>query len=302
MSNTQKTFTGTVQPGQIRPRGDSMSAENREEFEQVVEPAAAEPAEPAVEAEPAPADIPAEPEEPAEDPVKKEKGIQKRINELTREKHEARAEAEYYRKLAEQAQPSQPQDDFIPPGFPAEPVLDQFEDYDQYNRALVRWEANRILAERDHKAEQGKAQAAKQTVMQAHAARVEAVQEKYTDFDEAIASAPDISFNDGTFSAIVESDQSADIVYHLAKNPAEAYRLHGLSPVQQIKEIARLEDKFSAAPEKPVKRVSQAPTPINALNGTSEAAASSKEPDAALNPAAWSAWEAARVKKLGRRY
>lgn len=242
----------------------------------------------------------AEPVEPAEDPVKREKGIQKRINELTREKHEARAEAEYYRNLAAQApQAAQLQGDFIPPGFPAEPALDSFDDYDQYNRALVRWEASRLLAERDHQAEQGKAQAARQTVAQAHAARVEAVQEKYQDFDETVAAAPNISFNDSTYSAIVESDQSADIVYHLAKNPAEAYRLHGLPPVQQIKEIARLEDKFKASPAQPVKRVTQAPTPINAIGGNGEAAG--KDPDK-MSDAEWLAHERARVGKLGRRY
>lgn len=238
----------------------------------------------------------------AEDPVKKEKGIQKRINELTREKHEARAEAEYYRKIAEQSQqPAQPEVLAIP-GLPPKPVLEDYEDYDLYVEAVGEWGAEKAILAREHKAEQAKAQATKQTVMQAHAARVEAVQEKYTDFDEAIASAPNISFNDATFSAIVESDQSADIVYHLAKNPAEAYRLHGLSPVQQIKEIARLEDKFKAAPEKPVKRVTQAPTPINALAGTTDAGGIGKEPDPATDPAAWSAWEAARVQKLGRRY
>jgi hypothetical protein len=244
--------------------------------------------------------------EVAEDPTKKEKGVQKRINELTAARHKAENDAEYWRKVAageiRPAQAAQPQADFIPQGYPAEPKLEGFEDYDQYNRALVRWEAGRLLAERDHAAEQGKIREAKQSVGKAHNDRVGAAREKYADYDEVFSTASDMNMIQSTFDAVIESDQSADIGYHLAKNPAEFVRLNGLSPVQQIKEIARLEDKFRAVPVAPVKRVSQAPVPITPISGGGEASANGKEPDASVNPQAWSAWEAARVKKLGRRY
>jgi hypothetical protein len=245
-----------------------------------------------------------EPVEQAEDPAKKEKGVQKRFNELTAARHRAENEAEYWRKVAageikpNQPQPEQQQGDFIPPGYPAEPALDGFDDYDQYNRALVRWEAGRLLAERDHVSEQTKAQAAQKATLSSHGARMEAAKERYADLDEVFAEAPQIAFNDSTFSAIVESDQSADIAYHLAKNPAEAARISALSPVKQIMEIARLEDRFKVSPA-PVKRISQAPTPLNPIGGNG--AVVQKDPDK-MNDAEWLAYERARVGKLGRRY
>jgi hypothetical protein len=270
------------------------------EDEIVVETAGAEAPEVTVEVEAAEASEQVEvveQVEQVEDPAKKEKGVQKRINELTAARRAAEAENARLMGLLEERQ-APPQGDFIPPGYPAEPALDSFDDYDQYNRALVRWEAGRLLAERDHVSEQTKAQAAQKATLSSHGARMEAAKEKYADLDEVFAEAPQIAFNDSTFSAIVESDQSADIAYHLAKNPAEASRISALSPVKQIMEIARLEDKFKAAPAQ-VKRISQAPTPLNPIGGSGVVV--QKDPDK-MNDAEWLAYERQRVSKLGRRY
>ena len=286
-----------------------MDAENREEFEVVEgqpaepaeqqDPSAAEPAEHAEDAEPAPAEVP-DPE------AVKQKGVQKRIDEITRARRQAESEAEYWRKVAtgeikppQQVQQPQPEsEDFVPPGFPPEPNLDAFDDYEKYNRALVRWEAGRIIAARDYQSEQSKVHAAKQTVIRGHAARMDAARAKYQDLDEVIDAA-DVVFPQSTFDVIVESDQSAEIAYHLAKNPAESARIAALSPVQQIKELARLEDKFKATTPQPIKRVTQAPTPISALGGNGEIAG--KDPEK-MSDEEWLAYERNRVAKLGRRY
>jgi hypothetical protein len=63
---------------------------------------------------------------------------------------------------------------------------------------------------------------------------------------------------------MIESDQSADIVYHLAKNPEEAKRIAALPAYAQAKEIGKLEDRLSA--KKPIK-VSNAPEPIKPVDG-----------------------------------
>ena len=279
-----------------------MKEENVEvvEIEEQQDPQAAEPAEIAEDAEPAPAEVP-DPE------AAKQKGVQKRIDEITRARRQAESEAEYWRKVAtgeirppqQQAQQPQPEpEDFVPPGFPPEPNLDAFDDYEKYNRALVRWEAGRIIAARDYQSEQSKVHAAKQTVIRGHAARMDAARAKYQDLDEVIDAA-DVVFPQSTFDVIVESDQSAEIAYHLAKNPAESARIAALSHVQQIKELARLEDKFKATTPQPIKRVSQAPTPISALGGNGEIAG--KDPEK-MSDEEWLAYERNRVAKLGRRY
>jgi len=279
-----------------------MKEENVEvvEIEERQDPQAAAPAEIAEGAEPAPAEVP-DPE------AAKQKGVQKRIDEITRARRQAESEAEYWRKVAtgeirppqQQAQQPQPEpEDFVPPGFPPEPNLDAFDDYEKYNRALVRWEAGRIIAARDYQSEQSKVHAAKQTVIRGHAARMDAARAKYQDLDEVIDAA-DVVFPQSTFDVIVESDQSAEIAYHLAKNPAESARIAALSHVQQIKELARLEDKFKATTPQPIKRVSQAPTPISALGGNGEIAG--KDPEK-MSDEEWLAYERNRVAKLGRRY
>lgn len=243
------------------------------------------------------------PANPAAEPEPKRNKVQERIDEITRARRQAEADAEYWRKVATgeikpPQQEVQPQGDFIPPGYPAEPTLDAFDDYDQYNRALVRWEAGRIIAERDHSAQQVQKQTAQQAVFKTHAERMEAAKEKYADIDEVVALAPDCQFNQDAFNAILESEQSADIVYHLSKNAKEAERIAALPPVKQIMEIARLEDKFKATPQ-PVKRVSQAPAPLNPVGSTGDPA--TKDPDK-MSDEEWLAYERKRLAALGRRY
>jgi len=270
----------------IEPQPEPNEAEASELAEEVAEPA---PAEPTAE----------------ELTAKKENRVQKRIDEITREKHEARQEAEYWKQQAlKTATPEPPpppvvsKTDFIPPGYDPKPILDQFEDWDQYNEAMIQWNVGKVLAVRDYQAEQRKATEAKQTAAQNHKARMEAAKGKYDDFDEVVASAPDISFPmQSTFDAIAESEQSADLVYYFSSKPEEAARINALSPVQQIKEIAKLETKFAATDPKPIKRVTQAPQPINAIESGDAVVDIDK-----LEGEEWLKAEKARLAKLGRRY
>lgn len=241
---------------------------------------------------------PSEPAEPAE-PAKKENRVQHRIDELTREKYEARQEADRLRKENEElkAVKATPDSDFIPPGFPDEPTIDQFEDYEQYNRALVRWEAGRIIANEKYQDVQKQKQEQVKTVVNNYNSRVEAAKKTYTDWDDVIATAPDFVYPQSTVDTILESEQGADIQYYLANNAAEAERVHKLNPVQQIKEIAKLEAKFSK-PDAPAKRVSQAPTPITPVTGNDSGIVDINK----LEGDAWINAERARLAKLGRRY
>lgn len=49
--------------------------------------------------------------------------------------------------------------------------------------------------------------------------------------------------------AILESDAAPQLVHFLTANPDEAYRIAGLSPARQIKELTRIEDKLTASPQ-----------------------------------------------------
>jgi hypothetical protein len=92
------------------------------------------------------------------------------------------------------------------------------------------------------------------------------------DFPEAVAELEDAyalqtEENSATWQAInmalSSSDASSAIKYHLGKNPQEIDRLIALTPIQAIKEMARIEDKLSTKPTfKPVSQAPAPPTPI----------------------------------------
>ena len=77
---------------------------------------------------------------------------------------------------------------------------------------------------------------------------------------------------------IVESDVGPQLAAHLVKNPGEAERIAKLSPVRMIAELGKLETKLDAEPQPakaaaPVKQVSKAPAPIQALSSDASAVA-----------------------------
>jgi hypothetical protein len=291
------TLTGQFDRAKYaKAKGNTMEDDNQ--VIEATEPAAAEPVEATEVIEGA------EPSEGVETvvepPAKKENRVQERFDQITREKYEARAEANRLQSELDaiKKQSAPPQTDFIPPGFPAEPQLDSFDDYDQYNRALVRWEAGRIIAEEKYQTIQAERQKAGKAVVDTYKARVEAAKQTHTDWDEVIAIAPDFVYPQTTVDTILESEQGAEIQYYLAANPAEAERVHKLNPVQQIKEIARLEVKFSKQDAAPTKRVSQAPSPIAPVGGNDSGIVDIDK----LEGEAWLAADKARLAKLGRRY
>jgi len=255
--------------------------------------------------EPAPAaevtePAPVEPEEtgdqPAAEPPKKSQGVQKRLDELTREKYEARRDAEYWREMAlRQPQPAQP----AAPAVEAPPKQEDFPDYDDYLRASARHEVKQELARERQEAEKvQREESQRRAAMDQQTKTTEMIgkgKAAYDDFD-IVAFDPKVRITEAVLAAAAESEEGHAIIYHLAKNPAEAARIAALSPVAQVREVGKLEARLTAPP---VKQPSSAPAPIKPV-GSNEP--TNNEPDSTKNPDAWLAWERARVRKLGRRY
>ena len=72
---------------------------------------------------------------------------------------------------------------------------------------------------------------------------------KYDDFRE-VAENPQVAAivvkAPAMNEAIANCENMGDIMYFLGKNPAEAARIAGLNPYQQVMEVARIEDKLKA--------------------------------------------------------
>jgi hypothetical protein len=213
------------------------------------------------------------------------RGVQKRIDELTRARYEAeergKAEADHWRQQAMMAA----QQLEAAKGAANPPKLEQYPSIEEFTAAVAKHEAEKVGASyRDQfqqsqwQAEQARQQAAQQAVAQQQYQRVveskiqEAVK-KYPDFVETVTS-PELPGMQGTpaFQAVLESEHGAEVMYYLGKNPMRAHQIMALSPIGQIREIGRLEAAVSTG-----KMVSSAPPPAANVN-TASATPGKKDP------------------------
>jgi len=178
--------------------------------------------------------------EQAEEKAKKEPWFQKRIGELTREKYEAKRQAEaaaqevaqfrdYVAKLQQGEQVQQPAADV---------------------QTLVQQEAARLLAERSFNEACNKVYAVGKS--------------EFQDFDQSVANLHLVGVGREFLELATTSDAGAKLLHHLGTNLDEAARIASLPPVHMARELTRLEIKLSQPQAKPV---SNAPAPISPIGG-----------------------------------
>jgi hypothetical protein len=219
-----------------------------------------------------------EPEIEKNEQEEKPKGnpkLERRFSEITKQREEARKEAQQEREarqnlearlaaLERQPAPQAPKVD-------EEPQPSQFNDAFEYARALALYSTEQALEQRDRQEAEAKVAQERQKVIQTWASKVQQAKAVLPDFDDIVASS-DVVIQDDIRDAILESDVGPQILYHLAENEDVAKKIAGLSAKQALREIGKLEARFEAketAPEtKPVVR-SKAPQPIQPLRGSS---------------------------------
>ena len=158
----------------------------------------------------------------------------------------------------------------------APPVEADFEDYDDYRIAKALHKQSQSLNQRE--ADQAKLQAQALEQQQAREvseiwnAQVHDAKSRYQDFD-AVALSPHLAVSDTMAEVITASDVGPDVLYKLGTNPAEARRIAGLSPLEQARELGRIEASLSRP--KP-KTQTNAPDPIAPVRPK---AAAVKSPD-----------------------
>lgn len=179
--------------------------------------------------------------ESAEDKAKKEPWFQKRIGELTREKYEAKRQAEQaaqelrqYREQLAQVQQGGESDEH-------QPVAN--------TREAIQQEAARLVAEQSFNATCNK------VYTDGKAA--------FPDFDQAIQNLQAVGASREFYELATTSDASVKLLHHLGNDMDEAARIASLPPVQMARELTRLEYKLNQAPT--VKPVSKAPAPIKPI-------------------------------------
>jgi len=203
----------------------------------------------------------------------KNKGVGKRIDELTREKYDAQRERDYWREQAvrNQRQPEQRQEQVAQQDEASdEPTMEQHGwDVAAYTKALYDWHK-----QRDAKAAQkDKEEQAKQERGRKYQESVQAFAEAHPDFHDVFHGGLPVS--PAMADAITESDNPAAIAYYLGQNPEEAARIAALQPAGVARAIGRIEAQIEskASPAAETQRqpeqktVTQAPPPVTTLSG-----------------------------------
>lgn len=181
------------------------------------------------------------------------------------------AEADIYAKLAGGNQPQVEKTAAQPLDKPARHAYASDEDY---IAAVARHEARTEIYGQRTQAAEAEQKAIRDRSLNEFQARTEQARSRLPDYDEVVGMS-DAPMSQPMAEAIVDSDVGPQVTYYLAKNPQEAARIAGLSPVKAIREIAAIEAKIKA-PAVPTAKATSAPTPPTHASGRGTTA--SKDP------------------------
>jgi hypothetical protein len=174
-----------------------------------------------------------------------------------------------------------------------EPDISKFTDYDKFNREFIRVQVhNAQLDAAEARAAADKA-SAEQTALQQRIGtwqgRLRAAAVEFPDF-EAVAFQTTLPVSATMGDAIMGSELGPKVLYHLGSHPDEAARISKLSPIDQVREIGKLEHSLSQAaaalasgeeeeeevpPPSAKSAISKAPPPVPRPAGAAKAGAPS---------------------------
>lgn len=141
-------------------------------------------------------------------------------------------------------------------------------DYLGFERAVTAYELDKRQTRREvekqvHHQETAR-QAKQREAAEAHQERIEQLREVIPNFDAIMKDAADIKVSPAVEDLILESDQSAQLVLYLARNPETANDLNEMSPTQAARTIGRIESRLSLPSQRTQTR---APAPLRPLTG-----------------------------------
>ena len=204
------------------------------------------------------------------DKEQKDPWYKRRIDELTKDKHEARRHAERLERMLEQISSQQKVPEPVAPSIqPPDPNDYAGGQYDprylqaqlEYTRVSAIEEAKRaVAAEYEQRAQAEKQAAAASRLETAEAA----TRAKFSDYDaviEGITSDSRLAQNPTIRAALLGTDNGPEIAYILGKNLDVAYEISQMSPVQAGMRLAEL---MNRAP----RTIKNAPTPVKTINTT----------------------------------
>jgi len=231
-------------------------------------------------------------DQPRDDKGQFKSGAQKRIDALVFQRHQAEREAAYWKQQAQAVQSGS-----------TAPKLADFDTHDEYDQAMLQHRidegVNRGLSKTAEQQATKFEQQAQSAAAETYNQRVTDAVTRIPDFVEVVSKS-DVPMSPALHEALMDSERGPELVYHLAKNPAEAERLNSMSVRQMDREIGRLETTLGAkpaAPPPPAARTTSAPPPVKP--GTPASAPANTDPSR-MNQAEFEAWARANGSKYIR--
>lgn len=164
------------------------------------------------------------------------KGVQPRIDELTRARREAEREAAYWKAVANGQGAGSAQ------AAPVKPTPDKFDDYGAYVEALTDWKAEQAVVKLSQQRAQAQQQEVRTTTWNERQA---AARTAMPDYDEVVG-ASETPIANHVAEVILESDHGPALAYHFARNPEVLTRLNGMSALQAAREVGRIEASLAS--------------------------------------------------------
>lgn len=201
--------------------------------------------------------------------AKRSKRVQKRIDQLTKQRHEALREAEELRTENRKLKQSQKVE---PPADDPRPSFDSYDSVEKYEQDIESW--SRRQAQREAQAapdeKSGQSIEQQEAIDRIQNAAIEA-SDRYPDFEQVVYD-PSLPLTQEMIRAAAETESVADVLYHLGKNPQEAQRLSQMNGTSLVREIGRLEAKLetssgNGADASGVDPSTSAPDPIQPVSG-----------------------------------
>lgn len=197
---------------------------------------------------------------------KKKSGYVRKLEKKDAELAAKDREIELLKQLAEKGKPKEEkvEPEKVTKSADSKPDPDKFDTYADYTVALTEWALEQKEAKKTQEATEKAQKEKAQEIGKKFNERLNSFKEKTEDFDDVVEAGIKAGhkLDDSAQHAIIESELSAQLMYELAKNLPELERISKLSPLQQIKELGKIEARLSAPPEKEVKKQSTAPAPI----------------------------------------
>lgn len=221
---------------------------------------------PEIENDATPTDSSPEPQvdtpESTEDGDKKPNKVQERINKITREKYEAQRKAEEAeKKLKEYEARIAEQENRIPP----EPNEDDYESHSDYIQAVkdhavkvAKIEARQAQASDKNESDGGNDSAKKvyDVVMKS----------EIPDLAKLVQD-PNLPISQGMVEYLAGTEKADHMLYHLVTHLDQAYEIAHMSPMQQFRELSKLEAEVKIPKAKKVTDAPSPPEPIGNNDG-----------------------------------